>query len=91
MSTLKGVTILHGKQHVDHATLVHHAQPNCESHQDYKGLYAVSSTGVFNWKVIVEKQAQKINAFQQNNNILIGRDLMDALWIGLPFSRGMMP
>ena len=26
MSTLKGVTILHDKQHVDHATLVHHAQ-----------------------------------------------------------------
>ena len=40
MSTLKGVTILHDKQHVDHATLVHHAQPNCESHQDYKGIFA---------------------------------------------------
>ena len=48
-----------------------HNAPNCESHQDYKGLYADSSTGVFNGKVIVEKQAQKINAFQQNNNILI--------------------
>ena len=36
-----------------------------------KVLYADSSTGVFNGKVIVEKQAQKINAFQQNNNILI--------------------
>ena len=34
-------------------------------------MYADSSTGVFNGKVIVEKQAQKINAFQQNNNILI--------------------
>ena len=70
-STLKGVTILKDKQHVDHNTLVKHNAPNCESHQDYKGLYADSSTGVFNGKVIVEKQAQKINAFQQNNNILI--------------------
>ena len=70
-STLKGVTILKDKQHVDHNTLVKHISPNCESHQDYKGLYADSSTGVFNGQVIVEKQAQKINAFQQNNNILI--------------------
>lgn len=70
-STLKGVTILKAKQHVDHNTLVNHISPNCESHQDYKGLYADSSTGVFNGRVIVEKEAQKINAFQQNNNILI--------------------
>tara|TARA_B100000809_G_scaffold266804_1_gene331767 strand:+ start:9544 stop:10857 length:1314 start_codon:yes stop_codon:yes gene_type:complete len=70
-STLKGVTILKNKQHVDHNTLVKHISPNCESHQDYKGLYADSSTGVFNGRVLVEKDAQKINAFQQNNNILI--------------------
>ena len=70
-STLKGITILEGKQHVDHNTLVDHIAPNCESHQDYKGLFAESSTGVFNGKIIVEKDAQKTDAFQQNNNILI--------------------
>ncbi len=70
-STLKGITILEGKQHVDHNTLVHHIEPNCESHQDYKGIFGDSSTGVFNGKIIVEKDAQKTNAFQQNNNILI--------------------
>lgn len=70
-STLKGVTILDGKQHVDHYTLVHHAQPNCESHQDYKGIYDGSSTGVFNGKILVDKIAQKTDAFQQNNNVLI--------------------
>ncbi|MBK5214683.1 MAG: Fe-S cluster assembly protein SufD [Flavobacteriaceae bacterium] len=70
-STLKGITILEGKQHVDHNTLVHHIAPNCESHQDYKGLFAESSIGVFNGKIIVEKDAQKTDAFQQNNNILI--------------------
>ncbi len=70
-STLKGISILKDKQHVDHHTLVKHQAPHCESHQDYKGLYADTSTGVFNGKVFVEKQAQKINAFQQNNNILI--------------------
>jgi Fe-S cluster assembly protein SufD len=70
-STMKGVTILGEKQHVDHHTLVHHIEPNCESHQDYKGIYGDSSTGVFNGKIIVDKIAQKTNAFQQNNNILI--------------------
>ncbi len=70
-STMKGVTILGEKQHVDHHTLVHHQQPNCESHQDYKGIYGERSTGVFNGKIIVDKIAQKTNAFQQNNNILI--------------------
>ncbi|GGG38655.1 Fe-S cluster assembly protein SufD [Bizionia arctica] len=70
-STLKGVTIIGKKQHVDHNTLVHHIEPNCESHQDYKGIYDDSSTGVFNGKVLVNKEAQKTNAFQANNNILI--------------------
>ncbi|MEE4001766.1 Fe-S cluster assembly protein SufD [Tenacibaculum sp. FZY0031] len=70
-SILKGITIVEGKQHVDHHTLVNHIEPNCESHQDYKGIYADRSTGVFNGKVIVEKEAQKTNAYQQNNNVLI--------------------
>ena len=70
-STLKGVTIIGEKQHVDHNTLVHHIEPNCESHQDYKGIFNDRSTGVFNGKVVVEKEAQKTNAFQANNNILI--------------------
>jgi len=71
LSTLKGVTILKDKQHVDHSTLVHHAHPNCESHQDYKGIFSERSEGVFNGKILVDKIAQKTNAFQQNNNILI--------------------
>ncbi|MFL1010817.1 Fe-S cluster assembly protein SufD [Flavisericum labens] len=70
-STLKGVTIIGNKQHVDHNTLVHHIEPNCESHQDYKGIFDENSTGVFNGKVVVNKEAQKTNAFQANNNILI--------------------
>jgi Fe-S cluster assembly protein SufD len=54
-STMKGITIIGDKQHVDHNTLVHHIEPNCESHQDYKGIFNDSSTGVFNGKVYVEK------------------------------------
>ena len=71
MSTLKGLTILKGNQHVDHSTLVNHSKPNCDSHQDYKGIYSEQSKGVFNGKIFVDKIAQKTNAFQQSNNILI--------------------
>ena len=70
-STLKGITIIGDKQHVDHNTLVHHIEPNCESHQDYKGIFGDNSTGVFNGKVVDEKEAQKTNAFQANNNLLL--------------------
>ena len=70
-STLNGITIIGNKQHVDHNTLVHHIEPNCESHQDYKGIFGDSSTGVFNGKVLVNREAQKTNAFQSNNNLLI--------------------
>lgn len=70
-STLKGITIIEGKQHVDHYTLVQHATPNCESHQNYKGIFADRSIGVFNGKIFVEREAQKTDAFQKNNNILL--------------------
>jgi len=71
VSNLNGITIIGDKQHVDHYTLVQHAQPNCESHQDYKGIYSDRSTGVFNGKIFVEREAQKTNAFQKSNNILL--------------------
>lgn len=70
-STMKGITLIGGKQHVDHYTLVSHDQPNCESFQDYKGLYDDNSTGVFNGKIYVDKIAQKTDGFQKNNNILL--------------------
>jgi len=70
-SHLNGITIIGDKQHVDHNTLVDHKTPDCESHQNYKGIFADKSIGVFNGKILVHKEAQKTNAFQQNNNILL--------------------
>ena len=71
-SNLNGITVIGKKQHVDNHTLVHHKKENCESHEMYKGIYDDQSTGVFNGKVIVDKEAQKTNAYQQNDNVLIG-------------------
>lgn len=70
-SFMNGITIIGDNQLVDHHTAVHHKQPNCESYQNYKGIFKDQAKGVFNGKVFVDKIAQKTNAYQQNNNILL--------------------
>jgi Fe-S cluster assembly protein SufD len=70
-SFMNGITIINGAQLVDHHTAVHHKTPHCESYQNYKGIFKGNSHGVFNGKVFVDKLAQKTNAYQQNNNILL--------------------
>mgnify|MGYP004517006673 FL=1 len=70
-SFMNGITIIGRDQLVDHHTAVHHNQPNCESYQNYKGIFSGNSHGIFNGKVFVDKLAQKTNAYQQNNNVLL--------------------
>jgi Fe-S cluster assembly protein SufD len=68
---LNGVYVLNSKDHVDNHLEIDHAVPNCNSHQLYKGLMDDQSTGVFNGKILVRKDAQKTNAFQSNKNMLL--------------------
>lgn len=70
-SHLYGVTLTSDKQHVDNHTIVDHMKPHCESYEWYKNILQDSSTAVFNGKIFVREDAQKTNAFQQNNNILL--------------------
>ncbi|MDX5326824.1 MAG: Fe-S cluster assembly protein SufD [Bacteroidota bacterium] len=70
-SHMHGITIIGDTQHVDHHTLADHRVPHCMSNELYKGIYDDRSQGVFNGKIIVHQDAQKTNAFQQNNNILL--------------------
>lgn len=70
-SHMDGITIIDDGQTVDHHTLVDHTEPNCHSRELYKGIYLGKSHGVFNGKVLVRQKAQKTNAFQQNDNILL--------------------
>ena len=70
-SYMNGITVIGGEQLVDHHTAVHHNRPNCESYQNYKGIFNDRARGVFNGKVFVDKIAQKTNAYQQNNNVLL--------------------
>jgi Fe-S cluster assembly protein SufD len=68
---LNGAYLLKNKQHVDNHSIVDHKVPNCESHELYKGVIDDNSTAVFNGKVFVRPDAQKINAFQSNGNVLL--------------------
>ena len=73
-SWLNGLYPLKNKQHVDNHTYMYHREPNCESHELYKGIMDDQSTGVFNGKVFVHKEAQKTNAYQSNGNIVLTDD-----------------
>jgi len=46
--------------------------PHGESYEWYKTMTQDASTAVFNGKIFVRLDAQKTNAFQQNNNVLLG-------------------
>ena len=70
---LYGLYLAAGGQLIDNHTLVDHQKPHCYSNELYKGVLLEQSTGVFNGKVYVHKDAQKTNAFQQNNNLVISK------------------
>jgi Fe-S cluster assembly protein SufD len=68
---LYGAFIGRENNHIDNHTYVHHTAPNCTSDENYKGVLSDKATGVFNGKVKVYQDAQKINAYQSNKNILL--------------------
>ncbi len=71
---LNGLFITSDTQHVDNHTLVDHRKPHCESNQTYKGILDGKSTGIFNGKIFVQRDAQKTNAYQSSKNILLSDD-----------------
>ena len=74
--TLNGLYLLSRKQLYDSHTMIDHAKPYCNSHEHYKGILDDQSRGVFNGKVLVRPDAQKTNAFQENNNIILSDDAL---------------
>jgi Fe-S cluster assembly protein SufD len=73
-STLNGLYIASGRQHVDTHTAIDHAHPHCNSHELYKGILDGRATGVFNGKIFVRQDAQKTDAKQTNQNLLLSED-----------------
>jgi Fe-S cluster assembly protein SufD len=71
---LYGLSSLRGTEQVDNYTVLHHALPNCESVELYKGVYDEQAKGAFSGTIIVSKDAQKTNAIQNNRSLLLSRD-----------------
>jgi len=70
-SHMYGLYLLDGKTHCDNHTIVDNVMPHCFSNELYKGIMDGESTGVFNGKIFVRKDAQKTNAYQSNKNVLL--------------------
>lgn len=71
-TNMYGIYFTSGNQHIDNHTYADHQAPNCNSNELYKGVMADKSTGVFNGKIMVHQIAQKTNAYQSNQNVLLG-------------------
>jgi len=68
---LYGLYLTHGRQHIDHHTVIDHAKPHGTSNELYKGILDGSSRGVFSGRIIVRENAQKTDAHQTNRNLLL--------------------
>jgi len=73
-SNMYGFYAIKKQSHIDNHTSVDHIDENCISNEHYKGIMDEGSNGVFNGKIFVRKKAQKTNAFQANNNILLSEN-----------------
>jgi Fe-S cluster assembly protein SufD len=74
-NTTTGLYFTDKGQHIDNYIFMDHAHPNCTSKQLFKGVLDDYATGAFSGKVLVRKDAQKTQAYQTNNNILLTDDV----------------
>ena len=68
---LRGVYLADNDNHIDHHTIIEHEKEHCTSNELYKGILSGKSTGVFNGRIHVHNEAQKTDAIQSNQNILL--------------------
>jgi len=66
-----GLYLMDKNQHVDNYVHIDHLKPHTTSNELFKGILDDSATAVFNGHVKVWPNAQKIEAFQSNKNLLL--------------------
>ena len=69
-----GLYMVGEEQHADTHSVIDHRQPNCASHQTYKGIVDGRARAVFNGKVFVRENASGTDARQSNKNLLLSND-----------------
>jgi Fe-S cluster assembly protein SufD len=68
---LFGVFLAADGQHVDDHTRIDHLAPETRSDEAFRGVIGRRGRGVFNGKVVVHRGAQRIDAKQRNDNLLL--------------------
>ena len=68
---INGLSLIDSNRHHDLNVIVNHLDNSCTSSQLFKFILSDSSTGVFNGKVIVDKDTFQTNANQTNRNLLL--------------------
>jgi Fe-S cluster assembly protein SufD len=68
-----GLYTLRGDQHNDNFSAINHLKPHTYSGQLYKGILDQNSRGVFTGKIVVHRDAQKVDSTQLNKNLLLSK------------------
>ena len=71
---LNGLYLADGEQHVDNHTTIEHVVPHCDSRETYRGILGGKASAVFNGRVHVHPDAQRTDAQQSNQNLLLTDD-----------------
>ena len=70
-ANLYGLYLMDRKQHVDNRVFVDHAKPDSYSNELYKGIIDEHASAAFYGHILVERDAQRTNAYQNNRNITL--------------------
>ena len=73
-SHVYGLYLNDKNQHVDNFVIIDHAKPNCTSTELFKGVIDDYATAAFTGRILVQRDAQKTNAYQSCNNLLLTSD-----------------
>lgn len=68
---VNGVMFTEGKQHLSYHTLQHHLAGSCRSDLLYKAALQDTSRTVWRGMIQVDKGAQKTDAYQRNDNLML--------------------
>ncbi|MEO6985138.1 MAG: Fe-S cluster assembly protein SufD [Paralcaligenes sp.] len=68
-----GLYYANGRRHVDHHTRIDHAKPHGTSREYYRGILDGSARGVFAGRIYVALGADRTDALQRSDNLLLSR------------------
>lgn len=72
--TLNGLSVLGGDEHVDNHTTIRHNVADGTSHELYKNILGGHARGAFTGRIVVARDAQRIDSNQQNHSLLLSTD-----------------